>query len=105
MPDLEVLARRYLDDQSATASSSFMRGACLGHETRDRGITGLLRLWLGNSHHLWLWDYKATVHELDAAGFVLIRRALPGDSSDTAFLEVERADRWNDAFGIECRRA
>jgi SAM-dependent methyltransferase len=105
MPDLEFLATQYLADGSPSAASDFMRRASLGQETRGRGIVDLLRLWLGHSRHLWLWDFAAAASELDAVGFVAIRKAMPGDADEPAFRDVEREDRWIDAFAIECRRA
>lgn len=104
VPDLEALARRYLADERPDAASYFMRESCLGRDTRPSGLPDFLRLWLGNSQHLWMWDYSSLVSELESAGFVSIRRAMPGDASDPAFSLVERRDRWVNSIGIECRR-
>jgi hypothetical protein len=76
----------------------------LGHKTRNRGIAGFLREWIGNSHHLWMWDFKGIAVELMEAGFRNIRRAYLSDSSDPRFLDVEDAGRWEDCLGVECVR-
>jgi hypothetical protein len=70
-----------------------------------RGFPAFIALWLGNSQHLWMWDYKSLEAELRSAGFVGIRRAAFGDSSDPLFSLVEDPERWDDCLGIECSRA
>jgi len=104
VPDLATEVRRYLDDGSASAAPTLMARTELGWTTRPRGVKGLLKEWLGNSRHRWMWDYPSLAAELAAAGFHDIRRANQGDSEEPRFREVEREDRWRDALGIECRR-
>lgn len=101
VPDLETLARRYLESESPDASLEFMRATDLGKESRLRGIR-LIVSQLGNSQHLWMWDYSSLENELSDAGFVGIRRCFFNDSSDKAFLEVEEESRFIDSVGIEC---
>jgi len=81
-----------------------MRATGLGHERRAGGMKGLLASWLGNSAHLWMWDFKSLAQELHGSGFVDIRRALFGDSSEPMFRKVEDSERWQDCLGAECRR-
>ena len=76
----------------------------LGFEERNGGVTGLLYAWLGNSRHLWMWDFKALNHELAEAGFRDIRRAAFGDAKDPAFREVEDPGRFEGCLAIECSR-
>ncbi|MCA9051926.1 MAG: hypothetical protein KDA89_24475, partial [Planctomycetaceae bacterium] len=76
----------------------------LGRERRSRRFTSLLSEWLGNFRHLWMWDYKAIASELEQVGFSDIRRAVFGDSSDTAFNAAEDESRWLHALGMECRK-
>ena len=102
VPDLEYSARTYIESRSKTAASEFIRDTNLGHESRARGIKGLARTWLGNSQHLWMWDYKSMQTELENAGFVEVRRATFGDSSDPMFRTVENEDRWKNCLGVEC---
>lgn len=102
VPDLETLARRYVDSQNPAAAETFIRETSLGMVERPRGLTGFLRRWLGNSSHLWMWDFKSLEAELARAGFVDIRRVEFGDSIDPRFLEVEEAERFVDALGVEC---
>lgn len=103
LPDLRALAEAYVADPSADAAPRFMRDTYLGHDTRRRGLAGLLRAGLGNSLHLWMWDFPSLSAELAAAGFGEIRRATFGDSVDPAFAAVEELHRWEGQLGIECR--
>lgn len=102
VPDLEYLAVRYVSSQSVDAASQFMRDACLGEESYQRGIPGLLRAVFGRTRHFWMWDYKGLARELEDAGFFGIRRAAFGDSDDPRFAEVEELVRWENCLGIEC---
>ncbi|HYO09597.1 MAG TPA: methyltransferase domain-containing protein [Tepidisphaeraceae bacterium] len=104
LPDLELLAREYVESNDPQASMRFMRDSCLGHERRARGVEGLARQWMGNAAHLWMWDFKSLSHELRDAGFVDVRRAQLGDSADPRFRDVEDPGRWNRNLGIECKR-
>lgn len=104
LPDLEYMAQKYLNDASPDASLIFMKETYLGHELRARGFKGLLSLWLGNSRHLWMWDYKSIARELENTGFIKIRKAEFGDSSDSMFIDVEDKNNWENCLGIECRK-
>jgi hypothetical protein len=105
MPDLRAAAERYVaSNGDPGAAPAFMRETLLGRESRHRGLSGLVRGWLGNAEHLWLWDYPAIEQELKAAGFVEVRRATFHDSGDAAFDAVEDAGRWEGQLGVDCRR-
>lgn len=104
VPDLEFCVRKYLNDASSDAAPNFLRETSLGKEKRNRGLKGIMIEWLGNSQHLWMWDYRAMARELKEAGFREIRHAEFGDSADAMFKEVEDIGRWKDCLGIECRR-
>jgi predicted SAM-dependent methyltransferase len=104
IPDLEVSIHHYLNSGSTQAASEFMRETCLGHETRQRGVMGMLSAWLGNSPHLWMWDFNSMREALEEAGFVQIRRAAFGDCEDPMFRNVEEKVRWDGCLGFECRR-
>ena len=105
LPDLECDVQRYLRSEAPDRASEFMRSTLLGLERRERGLMGVMRSWLGNSQHLWMWDYRSMEHQLAQAGFVDIRSASFGDSSEPAFRDVERPERWQDCMGFECRKA
>lgn len=105
LPDLEVDTKAYLTDVSVDACSKFMRTTCLGHEQRPHGFMGRLRALIGNSHHLWMWDYKGLEDELKKAGFVEIRRAVYHDSNNPAFNAAEDLGRWEGCLGFECRKS
>ncbi len=104
VPDLETMAREYVDSAGEDAALKFMRDTYLGHSTRSPGAGGLMRAWLGNSTHLWMWDYKSLARELSNAGFSKVRRAGFGDASDPVFALVEDPDRWAGQLGIEAGR-
>jgi SAM-dependent methyltransferase len=104
LPDLEWSVKRYIENASNEAAVEFLKETALGHEKRDRGLRGLIATWLGNSRHLWMWDYKAISSELENVGFVEIRRAFFGDSPDPFFKAVEDVGRWTNGLGVECRK-
>jgi methyltransferase family protein len=104
MPDLEQIIKRYVDDPSHDAAITFIRTTLLGREGRPRGLKALVAAWLGNSQHLWMWDYKAMEFELHQAGFKQIRRAHIGDSTNVKFRSVEVPERWQSCLGIDCRK-
>jgi SAM-dependent methyltransferase len=107
LPDLARLIQKYVarDCAPETAALSFMVDSGLGLVDRPRSIMEHLRHIIGNSRHLWMWDYPALRVELLSAGFSEVRRASVGDSLDTKFLEVEDVYRWEGNLGIECRRS
>lgn len=104
VPDLEFLAREYIESPAADAAIRFMQQSFLGTPQRPRGIGGLLRMWLGNSKHLWMWDFKSLARELENVGFTSVRRAHIGDSGNCAFESVEELGRWQNCLGVECIR-
>lgn len=105
LPDLEQEVQAYLVSDANDRASAFMQSTLLGVETRERGLAGALRMWLGNSRHVWMWDYPSMAYRLAEAGFVDIRPAQYGDSNHPEFAAVEREDRWQGCLGFECRKA
>lgn len=104
MPDLEYFIKQYIATLTNDASLIFMKETLLGREKRNRSIKGFFFSWLGNSQHLWMWDYKSLEIELQNVGFVGIRRAQWYDSSDLKFQEVEDIGRWKNCIGVESRK-
>jgi len=104
LPDLEYLVKKYIINTSNDASLKFMRESSLGHERRHRSLIGFIASWLGNSQHLWMWDYKSIELELHDAGFTGIRKAFFGDCVDPMFQQVEDEDRWNNCIGVESKK-
>lgn len=102
VPDLRFYASRYLGDASADSAVTFMEDTRLGQKRRDKGLTGFIAEWLGNTRHRWMWDYPSIEAELKKAGFRHIRRAYYHDSDDTMYLKVEDEDRWENCLGVEC---
>lgn len=102
LPDFEYSIKKYLESTDSDASIQMLKETALGRVKRHRGIIAYMQDWLGNSQHLWMWDYKSLKQELEKAGFSNIRRAQYGDAADSKFLEVENKDRWENCLGIEC---
>lgn len=102
LPDLEYSIKKYINDPADDAAHTFMKETSLGQEKRNRGLKGVAFSLLGNSQHLWMWDFKAIESELRNAGFIEIRRARFGDSMDHFFTEVEERGRWENCLGVEC---
>jgi hypothetical protein len=99
VPDLQERARRYVNEastRSAEASGIFMRTTHLGLEQRPRSLLGWLRLLIGGSAHLWMWDEASIAEELRKAGFISIRRCEFGDADDMMFAQVEDPGRFKD---------
>jgi hypothetical protein len=104
LPDLEQLIYEYSHNSNSDAALIFMRETSLGRENRPQNLKGFLADFIGNSMHLWMWDYKSLKVEIEAAGFVNIRKAVFNDSKDSRFLEVEDNTRWHNQLGIECSK-
>lgn len=104
VPDLEILAIRYVRSSEENAAPTFMTETHLGRKSRPRSIGARLRDAFGNSSHLWMWDFKSLRAELKATGFQTIRRAQFGDSREPRFKDVEELGRWDGCLGIECNR-
>jgi len=107
VPDLRGRARAYLESDDSGAAHQFMRGTYLGHEKRSTSLLGRLRAMIGNSMHLWMYDFPAMAAELERAGFATIREASFGDADDPMFARVEERRAFHDGFAevaIECRK-
>lgn len=104
VPDFEQLVATYHDNPNPEALSNFLRYTYLGRDKRTSGLLGFVREYLGDSHHLWMWDEKGIHAELLQAGFTNIRRCQAGDSANKAFLAVENPDRFVAGLAIECSK-
>jgi ubiquinone/menaquinone biosynthesis C-methylase UbiE len=107
VPDIEYIVRQYiagLDKGEKSASISFIEGTLMGVEERPKGMKAFLSSFLGNSHHLWMWDKYSLSEELQKAGFKEIRSCKFNDSEDTMFKHVEDANRFENAVAIECKK-
>jgi len=93
-----------MNSTSPDSAKQFLLDTNLGREKRNRGFKGMILEYFGNSHHLWMWDYKSIEKELSKVGFVDIRRAVFGDSEDKIFESVEDEGRWIHCLGVECRK-
>tara|TARA_A100001015_G_scaffold319645_1_gene443192 strand:- start:5597 stop:6223 length:627 start_codon:yes stop_codon:yes gene_type:complete len=102
LPDLEIIVKDYSDSVEPNACSKFLRDSLLGIENRPSSIMGKLHSLIGNSNHLWMWDYKGIEEELRLAGFLCISRAEFNDSKNKDFAEIEDIERWEGCLGFEC---
>lgn len=104
LPDLEFLCREYIEEvnkKNPKSSLKFMNDTLLGVKERKRGLKQFLVDILGNSKHLWMWDYYSLSEELIKIGFSDIRRCEFNDSKDEMFLKVEEKDRFENCLSIE----
>ena len=109
LPDLEHICTVYLSSTNEEAASVFMQSLNMRIVSVGRGRDRwrwryYATMLMGNSRHLWMWDYKSLAKELKFAGFTNIRRARFGDSCDPTFNQAESPQRWENALGIECRK-
>jgi len=107
MPDLEYLINDYnimKNEGNPAASIVFLEKSILGKQFRRKGFKGFLTSFLGNSNHLWLWDYASVKLELESVGFSNIRKCEFNDSDEEAFLELEDKGRFENALAVESKK-
>lgn len=102
VPDLASAAKNYLASHEKDRAQVFLKSIALGKESRSRSFMGLLRSFIGNTQHLWMWDYEGLESELRKTGFVDIRQAFFGDSLDPMVDRVECEIRWRGSVGFTC---
>ncbi len=105
LPNLEENIREYIANPEPTAALDFMTYTNLGQQSRPQSLRARLREVLGNSRHLWMWDYKSMRVELENVGFRDMKPIQFGDSPNRAFAEVENEERfmWN-PVAFECTK-
>lgn len=104
VPDLEYSINQYtamVKEQKEEAAYNFMNSTLLGQEKRPRGFNGLITGFLGNAHHLWMWDQYSLGAELKAAGFTSVRNCKFNDSADKHFQLVEDEGRFWQSVAVE----
>jgi SAM-dependent methyltransferase len=106
VPDLKEAIRYYNNNYEKLdfPAHEFLNMTMLGVSTRPRGINGVVKQMMGNSKHLWMWDEKTLINELQKIGFSSIRKAEYGDSKDEHFKFVEEKTRFYGAVAIECSK-
>ncbi|MEJ7760296.1 MAG: methyltransferase domain-containing protein [Gemmatimonadaceae bacterium] len=106
VPDLKSAAENYLEsfEQYPNPASEFLKATMLGKRHRDTSLRGLIKYSMGNSEHLWMWDQKSLIFELQQAGFKSCRPCCFNDSADEIFKHVEEAGRFENAVAIECTK-
>jgi hypothetical protein len=104
---MEFLARTYINDfdkNDNSACLNFLNSTLLGVVERPSGLKGIISSFLGNAHHLWIWDIKSLSEELLNVGFKQIRVCEFNDSEDKMFKHVEDVTRFQNAVAIECKK-
>jgi SAM-dependent methyltransferase len=104
LPDLEYMARTYIanvDRHDSDSAIKFMESSLLGVTKREHGVRAFTINFLGNSHHLWMWDYYSLAAELSNIGFKNIRRCQFNDNPDSMFKLVESAERFTNCLAME----
>lgn len=104
IPDLEYHIRIYQSSNDEEKAIHFMKDTILGVEKRKKGFRSVIEHMLGNSKHLWMWDFNSLKVELERVGFKGIRKCEAGDSSDPNFKLVENPARFRASVAIECRK-
>jgi SAM-dependent methyltransferase len=105
LPDILAMVEEYRSSNDPRAALTFIENTGMSYPDRPRGMMGALRSWIGNSKHLWMWDYNSLSAELADGGFKDIRRAQYGDSGDEMFKAVENEGRWGPgSLGLQCCR-
>ena len=104
LPDLEAAIAEYQRNRESNAAIQFLESTMLGQKSRNRGLMGFISEWVGGSSHRWMWDFKSMKQELEDVGFLDVRRATFGDSSERVFGLIEEEGRWTGELGVECRK-
>jgi predicted SAM-dependent methyltransferase len=104
LPDLEFYIKEYINNPSIDGAIDFIRNTRLGKENRIHNLMKFISEWLGNSQHLWMWDFKSLRFELEQASYIEVRRAQFHDSTEQMFKEIEFRERWENCLGMECRK-
>jgi hypothetical protein len=116
VPDLEWYVRQYVQSkqsssslEKARASSTFMKGTCLGLEESRMTLRRRLSGAFGGSGHRWMWDYDGLSTALADHGFADIKRFTQGHSEDEMFLRPERDHQFGSrdnpyGLAVECRK-
>jgi hypothetical protein len=106
MPDLEILAERYLTmlrdrATAAQAAHQFMTDSFLGCSRSRQALPQRLREALANHRHQWLWDRASLPPAFEDAGFVKVRLCEFGDWDDPRFGEIEHPDNFVGAIAVQ----
>jgi predicted SAM-dependent methyltransferase len=107
MPNLEILINSYIENKKNSktdAALKFIKDTHMGMDSRARGIKASIVSNLGNSKHLWLWDYESAIPEFEKAGFKNIRKCEFNDSKDEMFKLVESKERFIGAIALEMNK-
>ncbi|MEJ0067154.1 MAG: hypothetical protein WDM85_18545 [Caulobacteraceae bacterium] len=87
-------AEIYLGSAKEDAVDELLESCLIGVRRRSRRLSDLLRAHLGNSAHLWMYDFPRMATLVAAAGFCDIRRCDFGDAAGPMFALVEEHDRF-----------
>ena len=97
LPSLENRVKKYLKNNNA---HSFIESIGMGEKVKNKNIFNKIRSFFGHSKHLWMYDYKSMINELEIAEFKKIKKCIFGDSQIKIFEEVEEKERFVDGDGM-----
>jgi SAM-dependent methyltransferase len=101
LPDLEAIARAYLQMGTPEAAHWFIKSTGLGLPRPPRSIGQRIRAVLGNSRHQWGWDHPSLTHALRQVGFTTVKPIAYRDSGDPMFELLEGPIQWEMVLGLE----
>lgn len=106
VPDLRYSILLYVEKygERDAPANEFMRNTLMGAESRPKSLASNIQALYGNSHHLWMWDYKSLEFELKKNGFINVRPCQYADSLDPFFDLVEEKKRFLKAAAFECQK-
>lgn len=107
VPDMEVYVNTYLQnkkDGDRWACNRLISSTLMANYEKPKSIIHKLSKSIGNSKHLWNYDFDSMSLELEKAGFKDIRRAELNDSENKDFLAVEDYGRFYLCLAIECKK-
>ena len=107
VPDMEVYVNTYLENKRSgdkTACHRLISSTLMSYENSPKTLKQKIVTQIGNSKHLWNYDYDSMSLELEKVGFKDIRRAELNDSENKDFLSVEDFGRFYLCLAIECRK-
>jgi SAM-dependent methyltransferase len=107
VPDMEVYVNTYLQNKKEGdkwACNRLISSTLMAKEEQPKNLIHKLSKSIGNSKHLWNYDFESMSLELEKAGFKDIRRAELNDSENKDFLDVEDYGRFYLCLAIECKK-
>lgn len=84
-----------------SAADTLLKNCHLGRQSATRGTIERLKLAMGNSAHLWMYDEALISRLIVEAGFIHVRRCSYGDAHESFWDQVENRNRFEDNGHLE----